>query len=615
MKKFFIKDFIKRYFFYFAAIFIGILFIFSLYTGKIDTKIRDFLEETENKTFDFRQRIISKYKNTNKDIIIIAIDDLTYEYITENYGEWPMPRYIYADIVNYIEKQNPKLIAFDLLFVNSINNDIKSDEKLAQVFLDYDNIYTSMNFDNMKAELRKPINIDDKFAIKVKNKMDSDIMSFINFRPILPSIMKNTEKIGHINALRNNDGVIRNFLPIVKYQDKYYPHLALIIAKDLLNSKTKNFIIDKNHLIFDEKQYPITKDGTIILNWYGDNTAYKDNTLSMAEIIKSIELEKKGYSSLINSNYFKDKIIYIGTSAPNLNDIKTVPTEKELPGVITHVTFLNNMLDNNFINKLSFKWDFTISLLLSFFIGIFMLKIEYSKINYKYLIPINISILLLTIFIYYLLSIILMIKFNLWIAVIMPTVGIALTFTSIYIIRYFFKSQDFEYTYRLATTDGLTELYNHRYFQEQMLLNIEESNKNKNKFSLILIDIDFFKKFNDQYGHQAGDNVLRQVAKILKKNVKKTDWVCRYGGEEMSIILKNADEQAVRKVAQRLCTTIAKTTFKLSTTLESNVTISIGVSTYPENGTTASELIEYADKGLYIAKENGRNQVGVVKNS
>ena len=82
----------------------------------------------------------------------------------------------------------------------------------------------------------------------------------------------------------------------------------------------------------------------------------------------------------------------------------------------------------------------------------------------------------------------------------------------------------------------------------------------------------------------------------------------------MSVILQNADNEAALEVAQRLCEAVSKTVFKLSPTQESHVTISLGVATYPDNGSTPTELIEYSDKGLYVAKENGRNQVGVVKN-
>ena len=85
--------------------------------------------------------------------------------------------------------------------------------------------------------------------------------------------------------------------------------------------------------------------------------------------------------------------------------------------------------------------------------------------------------------------------------------------------------------------DGLTELYNHRYFQETLKNQLEISKRYGQPLSLIIVDIDHFKKFNDTYGHQVGDAVLRQVAQTLKKNSRTTDFVCRYGGEEMSIIL------------------------------------------------------------------------------
>lgn len=144
-------------------------------------------------------------------------------------------------------------------------------------------------------------------------------------------------------------------------------------------------------------------------------------------------------------------------------------------------------------------------------------------------------------------------------------------------------------------------------------MNIADCKRYGRKFSLIMIDIDFFKKFNDTYGHQAGDAVLRGVAHTLKKNVRSSDVVCRYGGEEMAIILKDTDYNQAYIAADKICKTIAEKPFKIAANTEKQVTISLGVSTYPENGETTQEMIEFADKGLYAAKENGRNQVGKVK--
>ena len=179
-----------------------------------------------------------------------------------------------------------------------------------------------------------------------------------------------------------------------------------------------------------------------------------------------------------------------------------------------------------------------------------------------------------------------------------------------YMIKYFIKSKDFDKQYVLATTDGLTELYNHRYFKEQMKQTIESSTRYGTPFSLIILDIDFFKNFNDTYGHQAGDSILRQVAQTIKKNVRSSDIVCRYGGEEMSIILFNTDYESALSTADKLCKRISSRVFKLPNGKDASVTISLGASTFPKDGIGVEEIIEIADKRLYNAKETGRNKVG-----
>ena len=200
--------------------------------------------------------------------------------------------------------------------------------------------------------------------------------------------------------------------------------------------------------------------------------------------------------------------------------------------------------------------------------------------------------------------------FNLWIEIVYPLILAVVAFISAFVVKYFIKSRDFEQQYRLATTDGLTELYNHRYFQEQMKRQIENSKRYETEFSMIILDIDFFKKFNDTFGHQAGDAVLRQVAQTLKKNVRATDIVCRYGGEEMSIILPNTGKDVAYSTAEKICQRVSDRKFKLSNDKETSVTISLGVATFPYDGQSASDIIDAADKRLYNAKHNGRNQVG-----
>ena len=199
--------------------------------------------------------------------------------------------------------------------------------------------------------------------------------------------------------------------------------------------------------------------------------------------------------------------------------------------------------------------------------------------------------------------------FNIWISLIAPITLSILIFAAAYIIKYLITSRDYEHTYKLAVTDGLTEMFNHRYFQEQMSANIRASKRYNSVFSLIMVDIDFFKKFNDTYGHQSGDAVLRQVAQTIKKNIRSTDIPCRYGGEEMSVILTNTNKEDAVKTAIKICEAVRNKEFELATGDWTHVTISLGVASMPSDGDTTEKLIEYADKCLYVAKRNGRNQV------
>ena len=317
----------------------------------------------------------------------------------------------------------------------------------------------------------------------------------------------------------------------------------------------------------------------------------------MYQLIKAVSGEKT------ELDYdFSNKIVYFGTTAASLFDIKTVPTGKIYPGVEVQATYVNNILDNNFIKKVDRGYTIVLSLLLALLIASVV-----TRVNSAFAAS---MMSLSTYFVYILIAYYAMRFENLWLELIYPLIFSIAAFTLAYIVKYLIKSRDFEQQYMLATTDGLTEPYNHRYFQEQIRMQVEQSKRYSNNFSLIIIDIDFFKKFNDTFGHQSGDAVLRQVAQTLKKNVRATDIVCRYGGEEMSIILPNTTKDEAFATAQKICNRVAEKTFKLTGNNETHVTISLGVSTFPFDGDTAPKIIEAADKKLYNAKNNGRNQVG-----
>ena len=163
----------------------------------------------------------------------------------------------------------------------------------------------------------------------------------------------------------------------------------------------------------------------------------------------------------------------------------------------------------------------------------------------------------------------------------------------------------------LANLDGLTGAYNHRFFQNSLDQEISRCMRNSSTLSILLLDIDHFKKFNDTYGHQVGDFVLTEFAGILKENVRKYDIVARYGGEEFVVILPETDIEEAMKVAEKLRTAIDSADFDDSRETYS-VTASFGVSSAKpatEDDFKKDLFISQADQALYEAKEKGRNKV------
>lgn len=168
----------------------------------------------------------------------------------------------------------------------------------------------------------------------------------------------------------------------------------------------------------------------------------------------------------------------------------------------------------------------------------------------------------------------------------------------------------YKLTQELAITDGLTKLYNHRYFQEQLEKEVRKTMRYKHPFSLIMIDFDHFKHFNDRYGHQAGDEILKETADIIKSCLRSEDIVARYGGEEFVIIIPDASIDAAITVAEKLRKTVEAHNFSIrSRHPEEKITISLGAASFPDDAGNKTELLSKADERLYQAKKLGRNQV------
>lgn len=158
----------------------------------------------------------------------------------------------------------------------------------------------------------------------------------------------------------------------------------------------------------------------------------------------------------------------------------------------------------------------------------------------------------------------------------------------------------------LSITDPITQLTNHRFFQEKLRLEWDKFQKTQKPLSLIMIDIDHFKKFNDRFGHPEGDKILALVSAELQKALPDHGTISRYGGEEFAVILSNTTSEGALAISEHLRSKVLKTAFK-----DYPLSISLGVATAPQHANSVDELIISADQSLYQAKRRGRNQTVV----
>jgi len=174
------------------------------------------------------------------------------------------------------------------------------------------------------------------------------------------------------------------------------------------------------------------------------------------------------------------------------------------------------------------------------------------------------------------------------------------------------NSHMFQEIKTLSLTDAMTGLHNYRYFEDRLKEELNRAKRHKKNVSLMIMDIDHFKNYNDTLGHQAGDEVLRTIGKVLRETIRDEDIVARYGGEEFCIILPGIEKKGIPILGERVRKKIeTEKFFKEEVQPGGQVTISIGTSTFPEDASDYRTLVENADKALYQAKNAGRNQIKV----
>jgi len=169
----------------------------------------------------------------------------------------------------------------------------------------------------------------------------------------------------------------------------------------------------------------------------------------------------------------------------------------------------------------------------------------------------------------------------------------------------------YQNTKELTNRDELTKLYNRRYFFERLEKEVERAKRYQRRLSLLMIDIDHFKNYNDTFGHLLGDEILKQLARLLEGRLRKVDVVARYGGEEFLVLLPETEKRNALRVGEKLRKAVEKHNFHSQRPElgKGKITITVGVSSFPEDSESAYELLDLADKAMYYGKAQGRNQV------
>ncbi|MBI5206685.1 MAG: diguanylate cyclase [Candidatus Firestonebacteria bacterium] len=162
---------------------------------------------------------------------------------------------------------------------------------------------------------------------------------------------------------------------------------------------------------------------------------------------------------------------------------------------------------------------------------------------------------------------------------------------------------------KLSMVDSLTEVFNQRHFHNILSIEFRRSHRFNHPLSLIMVDIDNFKSVNDSHGHLIGDKVLKEFAQSLVQNVRSIDYVCRYGGDEFTIILPETTKEGAYNLAKRLKFSVMKNKYHISSKLDISISLSMGVSAFPEDVKSDDQLLKKSDEALYDAKKLGKNRI------
>lgn len=520
----------------------------------------------------------------NKDSRIVVIE--VTESDINSLGEWPISDGLMAQLLSTIKSQEPRVIGLDIY--RDINHgDWAGQQKLAQVFESTPNL------------------------IGVKKSIGEVVPP--------PPILDDQGQVGMADLVWDNDGKIRRALISAEFNHGEIS-LGLGTLTSLIFLEQENILLQNSQeqasikILGKSTISPLEKntgayinadaDGyQILLNYRGDRNSFLHTTLT--DVLQGD----------IPQNLFRDRLVLIGTTAHSINDFFYTPynggsQSSRMPGVYIHANIASQMISGALDNRTMLQgiretsewfwilgWSFVGGGL-----SLTMFKMDLLQKNSFNSIKLNIIGIFVPLIVLFGSSYLLFL-FGWW----LPTFAPLLSLIGAYlgVTGYYHQNQK-----RIAFTDGLTKIANRRFFDRYLEQQWSKSQREKKDLAVILCDVDFFKVYNDTYGHQEGDSCLQKIALALSSSVRNVDLAARYGGEEFVVVLPDSNALTAFTVAQRICSKIKEMEIPhKGSKVSPHVSISMGIaSVYNNDVVSPEELLTSAEQALYQAKEQGRDR-------
>ncbi|MCX6357825.1 MAG: diguanylate cyclase [Candidatus Aureabacteria bacterium] len=510
------------------------------------------------------------------EIVLIELGQETIETIQK----WPIPRDIYARLLAILTQAGAHSVGFNILFTERSNPE--ADQELAKAIRQAGMVYLPYYFESIPATMTYRRPVDN-----------------------LPLFKEAAKSEGHINMFADVDGVMRWVQLMIPYEGGQFRQLAFLIACDWLGVDMNTLTLNPGKSVElrtrrgEKISIPLDERGAMFIGWNGPwRKVFRHYTL--ADIFESADQARAGGRPRIPLSELKGCICLVGLTAPGTFDAMRTPFDYLEPSVGIHASIISQILQQRFVTVQSKS----INLMLIILIGLGV------SLAFPHLKPVaGIAAMLGACAFYTAAALYFFFARHTIVALINPLGTMVFAYVTISIHHEIVISVERARLHYLATRDSLTTLYIIGHFRLLLNAEIAEAQREGRAVSLIMADIDLFKKFNDTYGHQEGDYILKEVARIMNAACRDLDLVGRYGGEEFIVMLSDAGLKEAQSIAERIRKTVEAHVFSHEGR-KHRVTLSLGVSQLDQLD-AAEDFIKRADEALYDAKHKGRNRVCV----